>query len=86
MFDKVTEAAERLATGVSRRAFLSGLGRGALATAGVLAGILAFGGTARAQVFCPSGYYRCSTSGPCCPNHTRCCTRGLTYYCSKQKC
>ncbi len=41
MFDKVSEAAERLATNVSRRAFLGRLGQGALATVGVLAGLLA---------------------------------------------
>jgi len=50
MFDKVSQAAERLATHVSRRAFLGRLGQGALATAGVLGGMLAFGGKAQAYI------------------------------------
>ncbi len=41
MFDKLSDAAEKLATNVSRRAFLGGLGKGALAMAGALAGMLA---------------------------------------------
>jgi hypothetical protein len=62
MFDKVSQAAERLATHVSRRAFLGRLGQGALATAGVLGGMLAFGGKAQAYILwcgghrCPPGY------------------------------
>ncbi len=58
MFDKFSEAGERLATNVSRRAFLGRLGKGALATAGVLAGMLAFGGKAQAGL-CPPGYVFC---------------------------
>jgi hypothetical protein len=50
MFDKVSQAAEKLATHVSRRAFLGRLGQGALATAGVLGGLLAFGGKAQAYI------------------------------------
>jgi len=48
MFDKVSQAAEKLAINVSRRAFLGRLGQGALATAGVVGAILAFGGKAQA--------------------------------------
>jgi hypothetical protein len=48
MFDKVSQAAEKVATNVSRRAFLGRLGKGALATAGVLGGMLAFAGEAKA--------------------------------------
>jgi hypothetical protein len=63
MFDKVSQAAEKLASNVSRRAFLGSLGKGAVATAGVLAGMLAFGGKAQAGVFscsdCPTGSWCC---------------------------
>jgi hypothetical protein len=59
MFDKFSEAAERVATNVSRRAFLGRLGQGALATAGVLGGMLAFTGEAKAfycgKQWCPFG-------------------------------
>ena len=44
MFDRVSEAAERLATTVSRRAFLGGLGKASLAVAGALG----FAGAAQA--------------------------------------
>jgi hypothetical protein len=49
MFDKVSQAAEKAATNVSRRAFLGRLGKGALTTAGVLGAMLAFGGKAQAS-------------------------------------
>jgi hypothetical protein len=42
MFDKVSQAAEKLATNVSRRDFLGRLGQGALAIAGTMGAILAF--------------------------------------------
>ena len=42
MFDRVNEAAEKLATNVSRREFMGGLGKGALALAGAMGVILAF--------------------------------------------
>jgi hypothetical protein len=48
MFEKMSEAAERLATGASRREFLGQLGKGALALTGVLAGVLAFSSRAQA--------------------------------------
>jgi hypothetical protein len=48
MFAKVSEVAERLATRVSRRSFLGRLGKGALALAGALGGVLAFSSDARA--------------------------------------
>ena len=41
MFDRVSEAAEKLATNVSRRAFMGRLGRAALAVSGALVGVLA---------------------------------------------
>jgi hypothetical protein len=48
MFEKVSQAAERLATRASRRDFLGRLGKGALALAGVLGGVLALPGGAQA--------------------------------------
>jgi hypothetical protein len=41
MFEKLSQAAERLATRASRRGFLGRLGKGALALAGALGGVLA---------------------------------------------
>ena len=41
MFDRVSEAAEKLATNVSRRAFMGRLGRAALAVSGALVVVLA---------------------------------------------
>jgi hypothetical protein len=48
MFDNIGDAAEKLATGVSRRHLLSVLGRWAGATALAMAGVLSTTGTARA--------------------------------------
>lgn len=48
MFDKIGQAAEKLAVNVSRRAFLGRLGQGAMAVAGVLAGLAALPEEARA--------------------------------------
>lgn len=48
MFDRVSDAAERLATSVSRRAFMGRLGKGALGMAAVLGGTLALAGRAEA--------------------------------------
>ena len=48
MFDKVSEAAERLAVHVSRRDFFGWAGKSALAVVGVVGGILAFPADARA--------------------------------------
>jgi hypothetical protein len=63
MFDKFGQVAERLATHVSRRAFLGRLAKGALVTAGALGSVLTFGGKAQALGFpcsrCPAGTYCC---------------------------
>jgi hypothetical protein len=68
MLDKASQMAERVATGVSRRAFLGRLGQSALVVAGVLGGFLAFPGEAQAGGSCC--LYACSGGviGP----HTRC--------------
>lgn len=73
MFDKLSEAAESLATNVSRRAFLGRLGQGALVVAGVLGGMLAAASTAQAYG-CPSGTSQCGARlGNCCPKGQWCC-------------
>ena len=53
MFDRVSEAAEKLATNVSRRAFMGRLGRAALAVSGALVGVLAIPGRVQAGGGCP---------------------------------
>jgi hypothetical protein len=60
MFEKIGRAAERMAGNVSasRRNFLGWLGRGALAAAGVVGGLLLLPRGAR-----PSGY---NCNAPCC--------------------
>ena len=59
MFDRVSQAAEKLATNVSRRAYMGGLGKGALALAGAMGAMLAFPGLVQAQgsPCCPVAYY-----------------------------
>jgi hypothetical protein len=52
MFDRVSEAAEKLATNVSRRQFMGGLGKGALALAGAIGAMLAFPDLVQARHFC----------------------------------
>ncbi len=72
MFDRVGSFAERVATNVSRRAFLGQLGQGALGLAAVIGGVLAFPAVARADNnscwFCSSlngyNYYACAPQPP----------------------
>jgi hypothetical protein len=52
MFEKVSQAAERAAVGVSRREWLGLLGRGAFVAAATAAGVLASTGTAQAAIAC----------------------------------
>jgi hypothetical protein len=59
MFEKVNQIAEQMATNESRRQFLGRLGRGALFTAGIVGGFLAFGSEAEA------GRRRCTTDTGC---------------------
>jgi hypothetical protein len=58
MFDKVGQAAERFATGISRRAFFGWLGRGALS------GIALFTGASAVFAAPPRP---CILNGGCCP-------------------
>ena len=60
MIDKVSRLAERVATGMSRRQFVSWVGRGGLSLAAVLAGI----GVARPAL--PPGVVSCVLNGGCC--------------------
>jgi hypothetical protein len=77
MFEKVSQAAEQLATRASRRDFLGQLGKGALAVAGVLGGVLALSGRARAHgnigKFCcaygPVPYLTACSNDPCPPTY-----------------
>jgi hypothetical protein len=79
MFEKVRQLAERAATSVSRRQFLGGLGRGAMAVAAATAGLLALPGAASAGKGgggCPAGTKKCSCgkgSSTCCPLSSRGC-------------
>jgi hypothetical protein len=65
MFERISQAAERAATGLSRRGFFGWAARGALAVAGALA----LGGVAGAAERAP-GSTCCRLGGkPCPPNH-----------------
>jgi len=60
MFDTISDAAEKLASKVSRRDFFGSLGRWAGASALALAGVLATAGTGRAggnYICCYYGFY-----------------------------
>jgi hypothetical protein len=61
MFDKISDAAEKLASDVSRRAFLGRLGQGAIAVAMAIGGVLAFPANASATqkncYCCWSGFH-----------------------------
>jgi hypothetical protein len=60
MIDKVSRLAERVATGMSRRQFVSWVGRGGLSLATLLAGV----GVARSGL--PVGVVSCVLNGGCC--------------------
>ena len=84
MFEKLKQAAERAATGVSRRQFLGRIGRAAAVTTAAVAGI-AIAGEAQAGRGCPRGTHssRCGRGRViCCPGGTRCVTSGLSFYCA----
>jgi hypothetical protein len=53
MFDRVGEAAEKLATKVSRRAFMGRLGKGAVTLAGAVGALLAIPSLVQAGGECP---------------------------------
>jgi len=69
MFDRVSQAAEKLATNVSRREVMGQLGRGALVLAGVLAGICASPRIAQPEKKSRSC---CWGGGGCLPPETGC--------------
>jgi len=69
MFEKIAQAAEQVATSVSRRQFLSRFGRSGALLAGGLACYFAFPGEARAghrPCFSANGQYQCSQNEYCC--------------------
>lgn len=61
MFDKLSQAAEQMATSASRREFLGRFGRGAMAAAAALGGVLALPGLSTAgrkpPYVCPGDSY-----------------------------
>jgi hypothetical protein len=70
MFDRVGSLAERVATDVSRRAFLGQLGQSALVLAGAMGAILAVPGLAPAK----------GCAGGPCPPCAYCCRDGTILY------
>jgi len=77
MFEKFFTAAEKAATGLSRRQMLGRCGRSALAIAGTCAAWLALPGSASAKKDnpCPPGMHLSSCPGTppiCCPHGTKC--------------
>jgi hypothetical protein len=79
MFERLSHIAAQAATNVSRREFVSSLGRGALAAAAALGGLLALSADAEAARGCPNGRVKvnCTERGRkrgtlCCPPNYRC--------------
>jgi hypothetical protein len=84
MLERVHNAAERAAAGVSRRAWFGRLGRGALVVAGALAGLAASPGGARAGGHCccgdRQGFPFCVRStGKCGPDTFHCICSKVPY-------
>jgi hypothetical protein len=95
MFDRVGHLAERIATHVSRRAFLGRLGQGALGLVAVIGGVLAFPAQAKADGGCCFGtnwatgecYYYASVHGTCpCGGSLVSCGGVDKVGCRKEKC
>ena len=63
MFDKVSQIAEQVATGVSRRRFFGRLGQAALTVAGLVAGGLGVPGAGRAAGMVRCCRFACSCCG-----------------------
>ena len=60
MFEKFSQIAEQAATNASRRQFLGRIGRGALAAAAAVSGLLVFPGDAEAATVCgPGSVWQC---------------------------
>ena len=62
MFEKLNQIAEQAATNASRRQFLGRIGRGAMAAAAVVSGLLVFPDDAEAatKVCGPGSYFSCA--------------------------
>ncbi len=77
MFKRVNQLAEQVVTTASRREFLGRVGRGALVTAGVIGGFLAFGSEAQAG----RRRRKCCTTDANCPRGHICvggrCIKGV---------
>ena len=76
MFEKFGQMAERAATSVSRRQFLGRFGRGAVAVAAAIGGLLAFPAASYGERYiCPDGsFWTCvgSPVGTFCGPHSTC--------------
>jgi hypothetical protein len=90
MFDRVSQAAERLAANFSRRSFLGGLGRGAMAVACGLGGLLLVANRAQAGQrgarCCGYPISSCRSPGPNCVLVSNCGRLGFpqcTWLCGK---
>lgn len=85
MFEKLMQAAEQAATGVSRRQFFGRFARAAMAAAAVLGGAAAMAREAQAGDGnrCPAGTHLVK-----CPNFARplCCPPGKTCRCNHIAC
>ena len=86
MFEKLSQAAELMATRVSRRQFLGRFGGGAMALATALGGLLAIPGQAQAAQVCgPNSYFACAGRpvGSLCgtPSRPGRCRRAPDCYC-----
>jgi hypothetical protein len=82
MFDKIGDAAEKLAINVSRRAFLGRLGQGAFGLAAAIVSVLAFPREAQASELC---CFYSTPSGCCCfkPQHPACPRGGVLVDCKR---
>jgi len=85
MFDKISDAAERLASNVSRRDFFGWAGKSALALAGAVTGLLALPGDAQAGDVCC--LYSSGLPGTWCvyykPRHGACACGGSFISCKR---
>jgi hypothetical protein len=84
MFEKIGRAAERMATDISmsRRSFFGRLGRGAMAAACAVGGVLLFATESQAAHFgCCSGRGRCPQPAAGCQLVNPCYNNGYGAYC-----
>jgi hypothetical protein len=85
MFERIGEAAEKVATGVSRRQFLGQWGKSALALAVAIGGLVAVPGVAqagrRSAQCCVGGNTKCPNPSPDCKLVNNCLGVYGVHYC-----